>query len=150
MILVFSFTAAVGQYRPTKVATFKKITYFTSTPGGKEKRVKGTRLVVDGEKKTITVLDPRSGNQFAQIPADKVRKIVYERSAHRRYKAAAFVTIFLLFTKGKKHWVTLEFEDVPEHPIGNIYFRMDKDNYRRILATLQSATGVTVEEFIER
>ena len=82
-------------------------------------------------------------------PYSQINKIVYERSAHRRYKSGLLVTPWLLFSKGKKHWLTIEFHDVADQPQGFVYTRLDKNNYRRIIAALEAGTGLEVEEIIE-
>ena len=50
---------------------------------------------------------------------------------------------------GKKHWLTIEFDDVADQPQGYAYARLDKKNYRRIMAALEAATGLEIEESIE-
>ena len=47
--------------------------------------------------------------------------------------------------KGKKHWFTIEFEGVADHPENYHYLRLDKGNYRRILQAVEAATGLDVE-----
>ena len=86
---------------------------------------------------------------YAVVPYNKITKIVYERASHRRYKSAIFGSPWLLFTKGKKHWMTIEFQDVPEYPQGFVYARLDKDNYRRILRALSAGTGIEIETLVE-
>ena len=44
--------------------------------------------------------------------------------------------------KGKKHWFTIEFEGVADHPENYHYLRLDKGNYRRILQAVEAATGL--------
>jgi hypothetical protein len=59
------------------------------------------------------------------------------------------VSPWLLFSKGKKHWLTIEFSDVASHPEGYAYLRLEKDNFRRILSAIEAATGLEIEEIIE-
>ena len=128
--------------------SFNKVDYL-ETVNGKEKK-RDARLVVDAEAKTLTIADEKRGKPvYALIPYANITKIVYERSAHRRYGTAVLVNPLFLFTKGKKHWLTIEFKDVPEHPLGYVYSRMDKGNYQRIIAALEAGTGLEVEEMIE-
>ena len=49
----------------------------------------------------------------------------------------------LFFMKGKKHWLTVETED------DQLGFRLDKNNYERILDALEDKSGVDVEMIIE-
>ena len=134
----------------TDSVVFRKVDYYEDE-GEKEKK-HDARLALDPNARTILIADEKHGADkkvYALIPYDKVKKIVYERSAHRRYKAGLLVTPWLLFSKGKKHWLTIEFEDVAGLPLGYVYVRLHKGNYRRVLSALSSGVGVEIEEIIE-
>ena len=147
-VLVFALVVSGAFPQGATQVAFNKVDYY-ETVGGKERK-RDARLVVDAEAKTLTIADEKRGAPvYASIPYSKITKIVYERSAHRRYKAGILISPWLLLTKGKKHWLTIEFEDVEGHPLGYVYSRMDKGNYQRILAALESGTGIDVEEIIE-
>jgi hypothetical protein len=49
----------------------------------------------------------------------------------------------------KKHWLTIEFDDVADQLQGYVYARLDKKNYRRIMAALEAATGLEIEKILE-
>ena len=75
---------------------------------------------------------------------------MYERSKHRRYGAGALANPLLFFTsRGKKHWLTIEFADVADLPQGYVYLRLDKKNQRQILSALGAGTGIEIEQIIE-
>jgi hypothetical protein len=59
------------------------------------------------------------------------------------------VSPLLFFTKAKKHWLTIEFQNVATLPQGFVYAQLDKDNYRQILSALRAGIGRTIEEHIE-
>ena len=129
---------------------FRKVDFYEDE-GDKEKKY-DARLALDPKARTILIADEKHGANkevYALIPYDKVKKIVYERSAHRRYKAGLLVTPWLLFSKGKKHWLTIEFKDVANLPLGYVYVRLHKGNYRRVLSALSSGVGLEIEEIIE-
>ena len=86
---------------------------------------------------------------YAVIPYDAITKIVYEKSKHRRYGAGMLINPFLLFSKGKKHWLTIEFTGVADLPQGYVYLRLDKKNQRQILSALGAGTGIVIEQIIE-
>ena len=133
-----------------QVVTFHKVDY-AQVQGDKE-RSRDARLVLDPSAQTLTFADEGDGEAkevYARIPYGSITKIVYERSAHRRYGAGVLVSPLLFFTKGKKHWLTVEFQNVAEVPQGFVYARLDKDNFRQILSALRAGTGVNVEEHIE-
>ena len=133
-----------------QAVTFKKVDYFQAT--GEEEKKRDARIVLDPTARVITIADEKQGAEkelFATIPYDAVTKIVYERSAHRRYKAGLLVSPWLLFSKGKKHWLTIEATGVESLPQGYVYAQLEKDNYRQILSALRSGLGMEIEEIIE-
>ena len=124
-------TAALGFGAQSVV--FRKVDFYKSE-GDKEKKY-DARLALDPKARTILIADEKHGADkkvYALIPYDKVKKIVYERSSHRRYKAGLLVSPWLLFSKGKKHWLTIEFEEVADQPLDYVYIRLHKGNYRRV------------------
>jgi hypothetical protein len=130
--------------------TFRKVDY-AEMQGDKE-RSRAARLVLDPVTQTVTFADEGDGEAktvYARVPYGSITKIVYEQSSHRRYGAGVMVSPLLFFTKGKKHWLTLEFQNVSALPQGFVYARLDKDNYRQVLSALRAGTGLTVEEHIE-
>jgi len=83
------------------------------------------------------------GRVWAKIPFSELEEITYEKSSHPRWKTAIFLTPWALLSKGKKHWLTLEW--------GNEYciLRLDKNNYRAIIAALEAKTGLEVQWIVE-
>ena len=81
---------------------FKKVDFF-EMQGEKEKK-HDARLVVNPTEKVLTFADEKKGVEkaiYATVPYEKITKIVYERSAHRRYKSGLLVTPWLLFRKAR-------------------------------------------------
>ena len=68
--------------------------------------------------------------------------VAYESAKSPRVKAATLLTSLALFSSGKKHWLTIEYEG------GYAYMRLDKNNQRQIRAAL-GAAGFEVETLIE-
>ena len=133
-----------------QLIVFNKVDFF-ETQGESEKK-RDARLELDPTNKILKVVDEKNGASkamYLEVPYGSITKVVYERSAHRRYKAGLLISPWLLLTKGKKHWLTVEFKDVPKYPAGYASAQLDKDNYRRILTALSAATGLEVEEMIE-
>ncbi|MDE2928942.1 MAG: hypothetical protein OXT71_21360 [Acidobacteriota bacterium] len=133
-----------------ETVVFRKVDFYEDLSDKEEKY--DARLALDPEARTIMIADEKHGADkkvYALIPYDNVKKIVYERSSHRRYKAGLLVTPWLLFSKGKKHWLTIEFEGVNDLPLGYVYVRLHKGNYRRVLSALSSGVGLEIEEIIE-
>jgi hypothetical protein len=147
MVLVVMTSGAVfGQ----GALTFRKVEFFVQTGDDEDK--KDARLVLDPVERAITISDEKNGTEkatYAVIPYDAVTKVIYELSQHRRYGAGLLVNPFLLLSRGKKHWLTVEFQGVESMPQGYIYTRLDKNNYRRILSALRAGLGIEIEEIIQ-
>ncbi len=121
---------------------FKRVDFFVPK-GEKEKKI-DVRLVLDYEARTIIIADEKRGTEiFVTIPFGAVTELAYEKSKHRRWKSAIFLTPWAIFTKGKKHWFTIGFEGLEEFPQNYTYVRLDKKNYQRVLAAVEAATGIT-------
>ena len=129
---------------------FKKVDVFVMQ--GQDEKKRDARMELDFEVRILSLVDEKNRAEkatFAVIPYDAITKIVYERSAHRRYGAGLLINPFLLFSKGKKHWLTIEFTDVTDLPQGYVYMRLNKDNQRQIRSALGSGTGIEIEQIIE-
>ena len=129
---------------------FKKVDVF-EMEGEKEKK-RDARMELDPDARILSLVDEKKGAEketYAIIPYDAITKIVYEKSSHRRYGAGLLINPFLLFSKGKKHWLTIEVEGVEGLPQNYIYMRLDKKNQRQILSALGAGTGIEIEQIIE-
>ena len=118
---------------------FDKVELRTTFGAGEEGR--GGRLAVSGE--TIRFVD-KSGGAYFSIPASAVTDLYYSRVSGRRIKTAVFVSPLILFSKGKKHYLTISFND-GEGLVGAVEFRLDKKNYRGVLRAVESVANVTLE-----
>ena len=126
---------------------FKKVDVFET-----DDKKRDARIELDVEARVLSLVDEKNGARkatYAVIPYDAITKIVYEKSSHRRYGAGLLINPFLLFSKGKKHWLTIEFTDVANLPQGFVYMRLDKKNQRRLLSALRAGTGIEIEQIIE-
>ena len=84
------------------------------------------------------------------IGPKSITEIFYSRVAGRRIKAAIGVGVVffpagigLLFSKGKKHYLTLSFNEEGGE-IGAVEFQLHKSNYRGTLRALEEVTGLTM------
>ena len=68
----------------------------------------------------------------------------YSRVSGRRIGAAILVTPFLLFSKGRKHYMTVSFDDGGKQK-GAIEFKLHKSNYRGVLRTVEQITDLTMK-----
>lgn len=122
---------------------FKKVearTAYASVPQGAT-----GQLVVSGDRTRFV----NSKSSF-EIPNDAIRDLFYSRVSGRRIKTAVATAIFtmgagalLALSKGRKHYVTLTFDDGGEI-VGAVEFKLHKSNYRGCLRALEQVTGVTM------
>ena len=132
LILAVLSTPAYGRM------TFKKVEMRT-TFGAAEQGNKG-KLVIDGKQIRFT---KNNGAEYFAIPAGTVSELFYSRVSGRRIGAAVFVTVFLLFSKGRKHYLTITFNDGADL-VGAVEFKLHKSNYRGALRTAEQVTGLTM------
>ena len=130
------------------VIEFRKVDYFEVVPktdGEPEEKKRDARLEIDSDAEEIRIVDEKRGAaraSYATIPFSAVTSVVYERSKSPRVKTAIFLSPLALFSSGKKHWLTIEYDS------GYAYMRLDKKNQRQVRAAL-GAAGFDVETLIE-
>ena len=100
------------------------------------------KLLVAGDR--ITFLKDNEREEYFSIPSSSVQELLYSRVSGRRIKTAILVSPLLLFSKGKKHYVTISFDD-GGNQVGAVEFRLDKKNYRGVLRALEQVAGVTAK-----
>lgn len=124
---------------------FKSLDYFENV--GEDAKEYDARLILDPANRILIIADENhpEDRTFVTVPYDNIRSLTYERSAHPRIKAGLLIAWPMLFLKGKKHWLTVDFKDVPAYPAGYAYARMDKSNYRQIISALEGQTDLEVE-----
>jgi hypothetical protein len=129
---------------------FDKVEYFPPKVEGQKKGadpVKG-HVIFDKEKKVVEFQDNK-GQMIVTIPYDKIKTLLYEKTSKPRYTEAILISPFFLFSKTKKHFLTIQYTD----PAGTGAFfmiHMDKSNASDIANTAQAETGKPVERTEER
>ncbi len=119
--------------------TFKKVELRTNY--GRAEEGKKGKLIVDGNSIRF-VHDKNERDEYFSIPSKTVTDLFYSRVSGRRIKTAIFLTGPLgLFLKGKKHYMTLSFNDGGDI-IGAVEFKLDKKNYRGVLRAIEQVAGV--------
>lgn len=93
------------------------------------------------------VVDPQSvkstkgeSDRFT-IPTKAVTELFYSRVSGRRIKTAVIVAPWIAFTKGRKHYLTISFNDGGALA-GAVEFQLHKNNYRGAIRALEEVTGV--------
>jgi hypothetical protein len=141
LLCLFSISSSFGED-----VYFKKLEYFSQEG---DKRVEhDARITFAKEDILITDQNHPEKMTYASIPISSITKMVYEKSSHPRWKTAIFLSPFALFAKGKKHWLTIQYQK-PDKSDDFVFLRLDKDNYQMILATIEARTGKAVEKMLE-
>jgi hypothetical protein len=119
--------------------SFDKVEIRTSMAAAKEGDE--GRLIVDGESIKFV---HKKGAEYFTIPTSAVKELFYSRVSGRRIGAAIMVTPLLLFSKGRKHYMTLSFNDKAKL-VGAVEFKLHKSNYRPILRAVEEVTKLTMQ-----
>ncbi len=104
-------------------------------------------LVSDSKAKQVS-FDSGGAVPF-QIPYASIKAIHYERSATPRYAAGLLVAWPLLFTKSKQHYLTFRYEENDGQGRFQI-LRLDKNNFRVALDTIEADTGIKIDRSEEQ
>ena len=116
--------------------TFEKAKMYVE----QEHKLKLHKVAIDVRDEALVVTG-RSGkySSVVRIPYAEITEIEYEQSKHRRWKTGVLLSPLALLSKGKKHWFAVirgEEETV---------FQLDKSNFSKILAVVESKTGKKVK-----
>lgn len=79
-----------------------------------------------------------------EIPYDQVDSLEYGQKAGRRVGAAILVSPYLLFSKKRKHFLTISWKDDNDKQQAAV-FELGKNIVRVTLATLEARTGRKIE-----
>lgn len=143
VLLVFTLSVAFAQTKG--VEKFDDVKYLKTTDKKKAEEV-DAELEINKETGELRIAPEKSS--AISIAKSQVTNIVYERTSRPRYVSGLLLAWPLLFTKGKKHFVTIQYKTAD----GKGEFallHLDKNNYQAILASAEAATGVKVEKMID-
>lgn len=116
-----------------------KAEYVGGTVAGMEVKTTARIDLTDAE-----VLRFRCGRADLAIDYHKINTIEYGQNVSRRYAEAVLISPLLLFSKSRKHFVTIGYVD----RAGNqqaLVLRVGKGDIRTVLASLEARTGRRVE-----
>lgn len=124
--------------------TFKAEYMYKSEGKDKGEKVGGA-LGFDSTLKKFT-FESKKAN--LDVPAESITSMLYERTSKPRYAAGLLIAWPLLFTKSKQHYLTIQYT---EGGIGKYaVFKLDKGNYREILAAAEASIGKSVQREEEK
>jgi hypothetical protein len=146
IISIFFVSLFLWNFSSAEDTYFKGLNYIYQD--GDKLKDHDARITFTSDKIVVTDQDKPEKATYADIPIPSVEKVTYEKSAHTRWKTGILLSPFALFSKGKKHWLTIQYKK-DEKTDDFVMLRMDKSNYQMIIATVESKTGKTVEKVLE-
>ncbi len=115
---------------------FERVDFFRTSSEDEEPW--NARLTLDPESQAILIADEKAGGAkavYARIPFQAVTDLIHQVAKNRPWTTGRP-------TKGKEHWLTIDFEGVEDLPGGSVHMRLDKGSYREVISALESATGL--------
>ncbi len=125
---------------------FPKAHLMVPKDDGKAQELEGT-LVSETREKLLRF--ETGGRTTVEIPYGRIKGLLYERASKPRYGMGLLLAWPLLFTKSKKHFVTVQYTDASGAGKFEI-IRLDKGNVTMALATLEADTGIKMERSEEK
>ncbi len=139
-LLTFVLSAAFSSAAQT---TFKKSKMYVTQ--GNEMKLRKVELTFTETALVVQGMDKRY-REKKTVPYEEIKKAEYEYSKHHRVAAAVIISPLLLLSKAKKYWLTLTCKPMGEEADDEeLVFRLDKKNYREILAAIEESTEKKVE-----
>jgi hypothetical protein len=86
----------------------------------------------------LTFIAQKSG-AMVEIPWKSIREVEYGQKVGRRWKSAILLSPVMLFTKARKHYVTITYRGAKEDEAA--IFELGKDIIRPTLTILETRTG---------
>ena len=132
------------------LTTFLAAECFAGLGSDKTKYIGGTvSNLKEGEEGKSSTKDTKvflfdTGKEKLEIPYDKVDSIEYGQKAGRRVGVAFVVNPIFIFSKKRRHFLTLGYTDTDGKQQAAV-FELGKDVIRVTLASLEARTGRKIE-----
>jgi hypothetical protein len=153
LLIVFTLllnTSALAIGLDSKKAAYQGGTTREKDFSGAKKAVEGI-LDVDNEKELRFEFKLNKSDKVYSIPYDRIVDIEYGQKAGRRVGAAIATAVllspiglFLLFSKKRKHFVTIGYKDAEDKEQVAV-FELGKDIVRTTLPILEARSGKKIE-----
>ena len=134
-LLLVSVCFAQGLY------DFDKAVYIKPVEGAKAEPIPGV-LRFDSKKKEVQFVGT-AGTPALSLKYQAIKGLLFENTEKPRY-AESLVVPPLIFTKSKKHYLTIDYLDTAGTPRYAI-IHLDKSNFEEALTRAESETGKKVE-----
>lgn len=121
-----------------------------AVPGAQASYIGGTRAdIPNNSRGSLQAIDEQyfafyGKGANVRVPYDKINLIEYGQKVGRRYMMAAFVSPVFILSKHRQHFLTVVYEDDNGREQALI-FRVDKDDIRSMLVSLEARTGRKVQ-----
>jgi hypothetical protein len=117
----------------------KNTAYVGGTVSSIKQGAEGTSSTAD-EK--VFVFDSKDGK--LSVPYDRINDLEYGQKAGRRLGLALTISPWLLFSKKRKHFLTIGYQDENDKQQAAV-FELGKDTIRVTLASLEARTGKKID-----
>lgn len=101
-----------------------------------------TEGVLDTSDSKILKFTSNKGN--FEIPYEGITSIEYGQKAGRRLGVAVVITVWALFSKKRKHFLTVGFKDTQDKPQG-VVLELAKGKPKSIITILEARSGLKCE-----
>ena len=95
-------------------------------------------LATTDETKLVFIAEKNGG--MIEIPWKKIEEAEYGQKVGRRVKSAIFLTPFMLFSKARKHYLTLTYKDAKDESQSAV-LELGKDTVRTTLVIIETRMG---------
>jgi hypothetical protein len=95
-------------------------------------------LATNDDTKLVFIAE--KGGGMVEIPWKKIDEAEYGQKVGRRVKTAIFLTPLALFSKGRKHYLTISYKD-KNNEMQSAVFELGKDLVRTTLTVVETRSG---------
>lgn len=117
----------------------KEVMYVGGTIAGLPEATEGALETTDAK-----VLRFTSTKGKFEIPYEGITSIEYGQKAGRRLGVALVITVWALFSKKRKHFLTVGFKDAQDQPQG-VVIELPKGTPKSVITILETRSGVKCE-----
>jgi hypothetical protein len=117
----------------------KKAMYVGGTVASVKERSEGVPLTTDEKVFVFTFRDGDKESKLT-VPCDRINDLEYGQKAGHRLGLALTVSPWLLLSKKRKHFITIDYQDENDKQQAAV-FELRKDIVRTMLASMEARTG---------
>jgi len=112
-----------------------------------KKEAQAVDCVLEVTKETGEVRLVAQGDELVRMARSQITHLVYERMTKQRVVPGLLVLWPLPFTKGRKHFLTIQYKTA-QGKSDFASLSLAGEDIREILDTLESATGVKIQKYL--